>query len=181
MRVEIVRGDLTVADVDAVVNAANSALLGGGGVDGALHRAAGPALLNACRLVRATTHPAGLPTGDAVATGAGALPARFVIHTVGPVAGEHPEAGADLLASCHRRSLEVAAILGARSVAFPAISCGVYGWRTADAAPIALATVTAFARQRPDSGVELVRFVLFSDAAARDFEAAAQSSRPDGD
>jgi O-acetyl-ADP-ribose deacetylase (regulator of RNase III) len=172
VRIEVVRGDLTGARTDAVVNAANSSLLGGGGVDGALHQAAGPELLRACRLVRATTHPGGLGTGDAVATLGGELPARFVIHTVGPVHDEHPGGGPDLLASCHRRSLEVAAVLGIGSVAFPAISCGAYGWRTEHAAPIAVAAVRAFAGSVPDSGVDLVQFVLVSDRAFADFDRA---------
>lgn len=172
MRIEVVRGDLTSTPTEAVVNAANSSLLGGGGVDGALHQAAGPELLRACRLVRATTHPDGLSTGDAVATLAGDLPARFVIHTVGPVHHEHPGGGPDLLAASHRRSLEVAAVLGVRSVAFPAISCGVYGWGTEQAAPIAVAAVRAFAGSVPDSGVDLVQFVLVSDRAFADFERA---------
>lgn len=169
MRIEVVRGDLTASRTDAVVNAANSSLLGGGGVDGALHRAAGPQLLSACRLVRATTHPRGLPTGDAVATSGGRLAARFVIHTVGPVHADHPGGGPDLLASCHRRSLEVAAVLGIGSVAFPAISCGAYGWQTVDAAPVAVDAVRDFARSHPESGVDLVRFVLVTDEAYADF------------
>ncbi len=172
MRIEAVRGDLTTSDLDVVVNAANSSLLGGGGVDGALHRAAGPQLLDACRLVRSTTHPSGLPTGDAVATTGGSLPARFVVHTVGPIWAEHPVDGADLLASCHRRSLETAAVLGARSVAFPAISCGAYGWRTSDAAPVAVAAVRGFDRDVPTSRIDLVRFVLVSDDSLADFAAA---------
>jgi len=170
--IEAVVGDLTRCDLEAVVNAANSTLLGGGGVDGALHRAAGPDLLARCRLVRATTHRAGLATGDAVATSAGRLLARFVIHTVGPVHSEHPDGGAELLAACHRRSLEVAAILGVRSVAFPAVSCGAYGWRTAMAAPIAIRAVREFAAAVPDSGIDRVLFVLASERAHADFAAA---------
>lgn len=171
MIVEAVVGDLTRCDLDAVVNAANSSLLGGGGVDGALHRAAGPDLLARCRLVRATSHVDGLPTGDAVATAGGRLPARFVIHTVGPVHAQHPDGGAALLAACHRRSLEVAAVLGVRSVAFPAISCGAYGWRTVDAAPIAVAAVEDFDRRVPGSGIDLVRFVLVDEHAYADYAA----------
>ena len=124
MRIEAVRGDITTERVDVIVNAANSALLGGGGVDGAIHSAAGPALLEECRELRRTSLPEGLPVGDAVATGAGELPARWVIHTVGPNrhAGQTDPA---LLASCFTRSLDVAAGLGARTVAFPAVSAGV--------------------------------------------------------
>lgn len=150
------------------MNAANSSLLGGGGVDGAIHRAGGPAVLEACRALRATSLPDGLPTGEAVATSAGALRARWVIHTVGPVysAVEHP---ARLLRACHLSSLAVAESLGARSVAFPAISCGVYGYPLDEAAPIALAAVRSAAL----SSVTLVRFVLFSDEALRAFTEAA--------
>ena len=161
MRVEVVRGDITRQDVDALVNAANSSLLGGGGVDGAIHRAAGPDLLVACRELRRTTHPDGLPTGEAVATIAGDLPARWVIHTVGPRRWEHADGGALLLASCHRRSLEVADALGVSSVAFPAISCGAFGWSAAAAAPLAVAAVRDFADEHPATTVTLVRFVLF--------------------
>ncbi len=169
MRIEAVRGDITTQRLDAVVNAANSRLLGGGGVDGALHRAAGPALLDECRALRRTRLPHGLATGDAVATGGGRLPARFVIHTVGPIHAEHPGGGAELLASCHRRSLEVGAELAVTSVAFPAISCGAYGWRAREAAPIALRAVRDYARDQPDSPIELVRFVLFDEAALAPF------------
>lgn len=160
MRVEVVRGDITRQDVDALVNAANSSLLGGGGVDGAIHRAAGPDLLVACRELRRTTHPDGLPTGEAVATIAGDLPARWVIHTVGPRRWEHADGGALLLASCHRRSLEVADALGVSSVAFPAILCGAFGWSTDAAAPLAVAAVQAYAHAHEATTIELVRFVL---------------------
>ncbi|WP_214402708.1 O-acetyl-ADP-ribose deacetylase [Pseudonocardia lacus] len=165
--IALVRGDITEADVDAVVNAANSSLLGGGGVDGAIHRRGGPQILAACRELRATTLPDGLPTGRAVATTAGRLPARWVIHTVGPVHAKR-EDRSHLLASCYRESLRVADELGARSVAFPAISAGVYGWPMDDAARIAVTTV----RETPTNVAE-VRFVLFDDAALRAFTAAA--------
>jgi O-acetyl-ADP-ribose deacetylase (regulator of RNase III) len=169
VQIEVVRGDLTVQDVDAIVNAANSSLLGGGGVDGAIHRAAGPALLAACRELRETSLPDGLPTGRAVATDGFELTARWVIHTVGPVYDEHdhPE---HLLASCHLESLRVADELGARSVAFPAISCGVYGYPVREAAPIAVSTVA-----EADTDVELVRFVLFGDDVYEAFASAAAS------
>ncbi|CAL8973526.1 O-acetyl-ADP-ribose deacetylase [Propionicimonas sp. T2.31MG-18] len=158
MSIDAVRGDLTTERADALVNAANSSLYGGGGVDGALHAAAGPALLAACREVRATRWPDGLPVGEAVATAAGLLPARWVIHTVGPNrnAGQADER---LLASCYTRSLDVAQDLGARTVAFPAIGAGIYGWDAATAARVAVGAVAA----HPRAGIERVRFVLFSE------------------
>ncbi|WP_094026327.1 O-acetyl-ADP-ribose deacetylase [Nocardia cerradoensis] len=162
----LVRGDITEQDVDAVVNAANSRLLGGGGVDGAIHRRGGPEILAACKQLRATTYPDGLPTGAAVATTAGNLPARWVIHTVGPVwAAKQDRSG--LLASCYRESLRVADEVGARTIAFPAISTGVYGWPLDDGARIALDTVRA---ARADANE--IRFVLFDETAHRIFESA---------
>src|SRR5690349_16072195 len=125
MRIEFEQGDITRQEVDAIVNAANSSLLGGGGVDGAIHRAGGPAILDECRRIRAERYPDGLPTGQAVATTGGDLPARWVIHTVGPVYSRQDDP-ATLLASCHTESFRVADELGARTVAFPAISTGVY-------------------------------------------------------
>jgi len=168
-RVEVVRGDITAQEVDAIVNAANSSLLGGGGVDGAIHAAAGPTLVEECRRLRGSSYPEGLPTGDAVATGGGDLAARFVIHTVGPRHWEYPDGGAALLASCHDRSLAVADGLGLSTVAFPAISCGVYGWTPAAAAPIAMGSVRDYLRRHPESGLTLVRFVCWNDAARRAF------------
>ena len=154
--INLVAGDITEQQVDAVVNAANSSLLGGGGVDGAIHRRGGPAILEQCRKLRAQRYPDGLPTGQAVATDAGELPARWVIHTVGPVYAAAQDRSA-LLASCYRESLRVADELGAAVVAFPAVSAGIYGWPLDDAARIALSTVR-------DSGtlVREARFVLFS-------------------
>jgi O-acetyl-ADP-ribose deacetylase (regulator of RNase III) len=172
MQIEAVHADITTERVDAVVNAANSSLLGGGGVDGALHAAAGPDLLVACRELRRTTLPDGLPTGEAVATAAGRLPARWVIHTVGPDAraGQTDPA---LLRSCFTRSLDVAAELGARSVAFPAVSAGVYGWPAREVARVATDAVRGWAAAHADTDpVDLVRFVLFSPAVLAEFEAA---------
>ncbi|MFG2510950.1 MULTISPECIES: O-acetyl-ADP-ribose deacetylase [unclassified Streptomyces] len=155
----LVQGDITEQSADAIVNAANSSLLGGGGVDGAIHRRGGPEILAECRALRASRYGKGLRTGQAVATTAGRLDARWVIHTVGPVhsAGEDRSA---LLASCYRESLRVADELGARTVAFPAVSTGVYGWPMDDAARIAVEAVRA-----AGTAVEEVRFVLFDDRA----------------
>jgi O-acetyl-ADP-ribose deacetylase (regulator of RNase III) len=165
MNVELVQGDITRQEVDAVVNAANSGLLGGGGVDGAIHRAGGPEILRQCRELRRTRYPDGLPTGQAVATTAGNLPARWVIHTVGPVYAKR-EDRSHLLASAYRESLRVADELGARTVAFPAVSAGVYGWPLHDAARIAVTTV-----READTRVETARFVLFNAEILGAFEA----------
>ncbi|MEU6328945.1 O-acetyl-ADP-ribose deacetylase (regulator of RNase III), contains Macro domain [Streptomyces sp. 2224.1] len=160
-----VQGDITEQTVDAVVNAANSSLLGGGGVDGAIHRRGGPEILAECRALRDSRYGRGLPTGQAVATTAGRLPARWVIHTVGPVHSDS-EDRSDLLASCYREALRVADELGARTVALPAISTGVYRWPVDDAARIAVETV-----RDADTAVEEVRFVLFDDRAYAAFAA----------
>ncbi|NUW32064.1 O-acetyl-ADP-ribose deacetylase [Nonomuraea sp. SMC257] len=156
MRITLVQGDITVQRVDAVVNAANPSLLGGGGVDGAIHRRGGPAILAECRRLRADRYPDGLPVGQAVATTAGELPARWVIHTAGPVYSGR-EDRSHLLASCYREALRVADELEAVTLALPAVSAGIYGWPVADAARIAVTTVRA-AR----TGVEEARFVLFT-------------------
>jgi O-acetyl-ADP-ribose deacetylase (regulator of RNase III) len=161
--IELVRGDITRQRVDAIVNAANSSLLGGGGVDGAIHRRGGPAILDECRELRASHYGKGLPTGQAVATTAGELDARWVIHTVGP-RFTHEEDRSDLLASCYRESLRVADELGARTVAFPAVSAGIYGWPMDDAARIAVDTVRG-----TKTAVEEVRFVLFDERAYEAF------------
>lgn len=167
-RITLVEGDITEQKVDAVCNAANSSLLGGGGVDGAIHRRGGPEILAECRQLRASHYGKGLVTGRAVATTAGRLPARWVVHTVGPVyLAEDYERRAELLASCYRESLRVAAELGARTVAFPAVSAGVFGWPLDDAARIALSTV---AGER--STVEEARFVLFGSESYAAFERA---------
>ncbi|QWF77584.1 O-acetyl-ADP-ribose deacetylase [Amycolatopsis sp. CA-230715] len=159
--IELVKGDITRQDTDVVVNAANSSLLGGGGVDGAIHRKGGPEILAECRELRAGHYGKGLKTGHAVATTAGKLPAHWVVHTVGPVWSGSEDRSA-LLADCHRNSLLVAAELGAASVAFPAISTGIYRWPVRSAAEIALATVRETAEETP--GIALIRFVLFDQA-----------------
>ncbi|WP_052852746.1 O-acetyl-ADP-ribose deacetylase [Streptomyces avicenniae] len=162
-----VLGDITEQHVDVVVNAANSSLLGGGGVDGAIHRRGGPDILAECRALRASHYGGGLATGEAVATTAGRLPARWVVHTVGPVhsAGEDRS---DLLASCYRSSLRVARELGATTVAFPAVSTGVYGWPLDDGARIAVRTVR---EETADGAFREVRFVLFDERALAAFAA----------
>ena len=159
MRIELVRGDITQQRVDAIVNAANSSLLGGGGVDGAIHRSGGPEILAECRRIRLLDFRDGLPTGEAVATTGGVLPARWVIHTVGPVWSEREDRSA-LLQSCFVSSLRVADQLGARTVAFPAISTGIYGWPMEDGARQALAAVRG-----ASTAVDEVRFVLFGSDA----------------
>ena len=165
MRLELVQGDITMVAADAIVNAANSGLRGGGGVDGAIHRAGGPAIMEECRRL------GGCPTGDAKATGAGNLPARHVIHAVGPVWEGGGAGEPELLASAHRRSIEVADGLGCESVAFPAISTGIYGYPVDRAARVALPAAVAAAEAADH--VNRVVFVLFSDADLAAFRAAA--------
>jgi O-acetyl-ADP-ribose deacetylase (regulator of RNase III) len=165
-RIVILQGDLTEQDADAIVNAANSSLLGGGGVDGAIHRRGGPEILAECKELRRTRYPEGLPTGEAVATTGGKLLARWVIHTVGPVFSRSEDRSA-LLASCHVESLRVADELGARTVAFPAISTGVYGYPIELAAPVATRTVL-----EAETQVEEVRFVLFARESYEAFDRA---------
>jgi O-acetyl-ADP-ribose deacetylase (regulator of RNase III) len=176
MRVRILQGDITARSVDAVVNAANSSLLGGGGVDGAIHRAAGPELLAACRELRATSLPNGLPVGAAAATPGFMLPSRWVIHTVGPNrhAGQTNRA---LLVSCFSESLRVADSLTAGSIAFPAVGGGVYGWHGRQVAEAAFDAVNGFTASHPDSTVELVEFVLFSPEMAEMFKAVFEQPR----
>ncbi len=165
-RIVLLEGDITSQEVDAIVNAANSSLLGGGGVDGAIHRRGGPAILAECKQIRSTRYPDGLPTGRAVVTTAGDLAARRVIHTVGPVYARSEDRSA-LLASCHTESLRVADELGAATVAFPAISTGVYGYPLDEAAPVAITAVRG-----ADTRVREVRFVLFGREAFEAFERA---------
>jgi O-acetyl-ADP-ribose deacetylase len=173
MRITLVQGDITRQQTDAVVNAANSSLLGGGGVDGAIHRHGGPEILAACRRLRAEAYPDGLPTGQAVATTAGLLPATWVIHTVGPVYSRREDRSA-LLASCYTESLRTAAELGARTVAFPAVSAGVYGWPPDDAARIAVTTVHA--AEYPS--LTEVRFILFTPDIYEHFQRALATLTP---
>ena len=170
MKITFVKGDITEQDVDAIVNAANHTLLGGGGVDGAIHRRGGPEILAECQRLRKEKYPDGLPTGQAVATTAGRLKARWVIHTVGPTYAESKDKS-QLLADCFRNSLQLADELGAATVAFPAISTGVYRWPLDDAARVALETVMS-----SDTRVDEVRFVLFDQPAYDAFTALA---RPD--
>jgi O-acetyl-ADP-ribose deacetylase (regulator of RNase III) len=172
MKITFVQGDITEQDVDAIVNAANHSLLGGGGVDGAIHRRGGPEILAECQKLRQDKYPDGLPTGQAVATTAGRLKARWVIHAVGPTYADSKDKS-QLLADCFRNSLRIADELGAATVAFPAISTGVYRWPVDDAARIALETVRA-----SETRVAEVRFVLFDQRAYDAF--AAQASRSEG-
>ena len=152
-------GDITREEVDAIVNAANSSLMGGGGVDGAIHRAGGPEILAACRRIRETEYPDGLPTGKAVITTGGRLPARFVIHTVGPIYGQNGGRDAELLAACYENSIALAAANGLRNVAFPAISTGVYGYPKDEAARVARAAVERALADNPSvTEVVLVTF-----------------------
>lgn len=173
--ITLASGDITEQHVDVVVNAANSTLLGGGGVDGAIHAKGGPDILAECQRLRNTSHVHGLPAGDAVATTAGRLPARWVVHTVGPVYSTREDRSA-VLVDCYRNTLRVAAELGARTVAFPAISAGAYGWPIDSAATIALRTVReVLANGEPDfeSNFDEVRFVLFNTEAYRAFHTTA--------
>ena len=172
MKVTLKRGDITRERADAIVNAANSSLLGGGGVDGAIHRRGGPAILAECQELRRSRYPEGLPAGQAAATTAGGLDARWVIHTVGPVYSARDDRSA-VLASCYEQSLRVAGELGAQIVAFPAVSAGIYGWPAESAARIALTTVT-----RTPSGLEEARFVLFTEDMLATFQVVLDSLGP---
>lgn len=170
MQIHVVTGDITAQKVDAVVNAANSSLMGGGGVDGAIHRAGGPAILKECKELRAKQYSTGLPPGQAVATTAGDLPAQWVIHTVGPVYSTR-ENRSHILYSCYENSLKVAAELGARSVAFPTISAGVYGWPMDSACQIAVDALRAF-EQHHQHSLEEVLLVAFNPDARAAYERA---------
>ena len=166
-RVVVVVGDLTRENVDAIVNAANSSLLGGGGVDGAIHRAGGPQILQECREIRKTRHPDGLPTGEAVITSGGNLPARYVIHTVGPIYGDDRERESELLAAAYRNSLALAVQHTLTSIAFPSISTGLYGYPKPEAAAVSSRTIKEFLGL--DQSIQQVRLVFFHDADARVF------------
>jgi O-acetyl-ADP-ribose deacetylase len=168
-RIVLTLGDLTQEDVDAIVNAANPGLMGGGGVDGAIHRRGGPTIKAECKAIRRTRYPDGLPAGEAVATTGGKLRATWVIHTVGPRYWEH-EDPAPILARCHTDALREADELGARTVAFPAISTGVYGYPVEEAAPVAIGAV-----READTQVEEVRFVLFDAASYEAFRRALEA------
>jgi O-acetyl-ADP-ribose deacetylase (regulator of RNase III) len=171
-KMKLVQGDITKEDVDAIVNAANTSLLGGGGVDGAIHRAAGPDLLAECKTLR------GCPTGDAKITKGYRLKARHVIHTVGPVYKDGKSGEAEKLTGCYRRSLELAGQRDLKTIAFPAISCGVYGYPIQDASRIALRTVAQFCEAHPE--IEEVRFVLFGDKDLAAYEEAFEAIKKEG-
>jgi O-acetyl-ADP-ribose deacetylase (regulator of RNase III) len=166
-RVLVVVGDITRQDVTAIVNAANSTLLGGGGVDGAIHRNGGSEILEECQQIRNTVYPDGLPTGQAVITTGGNLPAKYVIHTVGPIYGRDPEREAELLAACYQNSLLLARQHAVSSIAFPSISTGAYGYPKPEAAKIASATIKHFLSA--DRQIEQVRLVFFQERDARVF------------
>lgn len=166
-RVIVKVGDITKENADAIVNAANGSLMGGGGVDGAIHRAGGPAILDACKEIRRTQYPEGLPTGQAVITTAGKLAAKYVIHTVGPIYGGGGQDKADLLAACYFNSLSLAVENGLSSIAFPAISTGIYGYPQAEAARVSSRTIEQFVDSAPS--LKEIRLVFFAPADAATF------------
>ena len=165
--VKVVVGDITFQQVDAIVNAANSSLMGGGGVDGSIHRAGGPNILAECREIRRTQYPQGLPTGEAVITSAGNLPSKFVIHTVGPGYGRHAGSEADLLAACYTNSLQLAVKYTLSTIAFPAISTGVYGYPLHEAAAVSSEAIKLFLST--ERSIDEVRLVFFREADAEIF------------
>jgi O-acetyl-ADP-ribose deacetylase (regulator of RNase III) len=166
-RITVKTGDITREAVDAIVNAANSSLLGGGGVDGAIHRAGGPEIRAACQALRDTRYPHGLPTGEAAITPGGKLPAKHVIHTVGPIYGQNGGRDAQLLASCYEKSIALAAASGLETVAFPALSTGVYGYPKDEAAGVARRSIEKALAAHP--AIREVRLVFFSEADAKAF------------
>jgi len=166
-RVRVTVGDITRQDVGAIVNAANSTLLGGAGVDGAIHRAGGAKILEECREIRRTLYPEGLPTGEAVLTTGGGLPARYVVHTVGPIWGREGGREAELLAACYRNSLALAAARGVETIALPAISTGAYGYPRGEAAAVASEAIAVFLST--DETLREVRLVFFSPGDAAEF------------
>ena len=166
-RVRVLVGDISQQSVDAIVNAANSSLMGGGGVDGAIHRSGGAQILAECKEIRSTRFPKGLPTGEAVITSGGKLPARYVIHTVGPIKGQAGEADAELLASSYRNSLTLAVEHGLRTIAFPSISTGAFGYPRHEAALVSSKAIASFLSQDPV--LQEVRLVFFSSADAEIF------------
>ncbi len=172
-RVIVTSGDITKIATDAIVNAANSSLMGGGGVDGAIHRAGGPAILEECKRIRREKYPSGLPTGDAVATTGGNLPAKYVIHTVGPVWHGGKSGEEEKLRSCYKRSLEEAVKLGVKTIAFPAISTGVYGYPREKAAKVAFEAIKDFLEK--DTNIERVYLVFYSQDDLRVFLAAIET------
>ena len=166
-RVVVVVGDITRQNVDAIVNAANSTLMGGGGVDGAIHDAGGPSILDACRVIRQTQYPDGLPSGEAVITTAGNLPAQYVIHTVGPVYGRHAGSEAQLLAACYQNSLRLAVSHSLASIAFPAISTGAFGYPPTEAAAVSSKAILEFLEG--DNTLKEVRLIFFQRRDADTF------------
>jgi O-acetyl-ADP-ribose deacetylase (regulator of RNase III) len=166
-RVKILVGDITLQNVDAIVNAANSSLMGGGGVDGAIHRTGGPQILAECKEIRRTRFPHGLPTGEAVITSGGKLSARHVIHTVGPIKGQAGESDADFLAACYRNCLTLAAAHKLRTIAFPSISTGLFGYPREEAALVSSKAIADFLAR--DTSLEEVRLVFFANADASVF------------
>jgi O-acetyl-ADP-ribose deacetylase (regulator of RNase III) len=166
-RVVILVGDITQQDTDAVVNAANRTLLGGGGVDGAIHRAGGPAILAACQVIRKTQYPQGLPTGEAVITTAGNMPARYVIHTVGPIYGQEAGREAELLAACYKNSLALALEHSLTSIAYPAISTGAFGYPASEAAAVSSTAISKFLQS--NEVLKEVRLIFYQQRDARAF------------
>lgn len=169
-RLRVVKDDITEQDTDAIVNAANSSLMGGGGVDGAIHRKGGPAILEECEKIRATQWKNGLPVGEAVITGGGELRARFVIHTVGPIWNGGKSGEAQLLANCYSNSLNLAGSKGLRSLAFPAISTGAFGYPIREAGEIALSTVKGYLTNHEDTSLKEVLFVLYISSDFKVYE-----------